>query len=299
MFVVLGLMISLDQLTLNAVQAIEPELRPTFHISSGAVVFIATASSLFYALGAIPLGWLADRMKRVPIVGFASLVAAFFTFLTGLAVSAFMFFWTVCLTGIAKANNIAVHPPLLADNYPIGIRARMSAVMNIGQQVLGNAEPGARRRDRGVGRRRRGLALGVRPASASRAIVLGDRRVFMIKEPPRGQFEKDDVLGEVDRGREPGAAVDGSRVRAAEEDRDDPHVDRRVRRARLRRVRARQPAGALPERHAARRPTSCTAASSSASPGFTAVPFLYPVGRVLRPHVPQGPGQGARARRRC
>src|SRR6185369_7630036 len=79
MFVVLGLLISLDQLTLNAVQTIEPELRQTFHISSGAVVFIASASSLFYALGAIPMGWLADRTKRIPIVGFATLAAALFT----------------------------------------------------------------------------------------------------------------------------------------------------------------------------------------------------------------------------
>ena len=93
MFVVLGLMISLDQLTLNAVQAITPNLRTTFHISSGTAVFIGTASGLFYVLGAIPLGWLADRVKRVPIVGIASLVAAVFTILTGFALNAFMFFW--------------------------------------------------------------------------------------------------------------------------------------------------------------------------------------------------------------
>ena len=161
MFVVLGLLVSLDQLTLNAVQTIEPELRQTFHISSGAVVFIASASSLFYALGAIPMGWLADRMKRVPIVGVATLVAALFTFLSGLAGSAFVLFWALCLTGVAKANNLAVHQPLLADNYPIGIRARMSAAMNIGQQVLGNLSPVVVGRDRDLGRRGRGLALGL------------------------------------------------------------------------------------------------------------------------------------------
>ena len=71
------------------------------------------------------------------------LIAAFsssglFAFLAG---SAFVLFWALCLTGVAKANNLAVHQPLLADNYPIGIRARMSAAMNIGQQVLGNLSP--------------------------------------------------------------------------------------------------------------------------------------------------------------
>ena len=68
MFVILGLLISFDQLTLNAVQLINPELQTTFHISKGTAVFIGTASSLFYVLGAIPLGWLADRMRRVPVV---------------------------------------------------------------------------------------------------------------------------------------------------------------------------------------------------------------------------------------
>ena len=125
MFVILGLLISFDQLTLNAVQMITPELRSTFGISNGTAVFIGTASGLFYALGAIPLGWLADRMKRVPIVGITSLLGAGFTMLVGASLSAFMLFWCVCFAGVTRANDIAVHPSLIADNYPIGIRARI------------------------------------------------------------------------------------------------------------------------------------------------------------------------------
>jgi ABC-type branched-subunit amino acid transport system ATPase component/predicted MFS family arabinose efflux permease len=201
MFVVLGLLVSFDQLTLNAIQTIEPELRTTFHISSGSVVFISTASGLFFALGAIPLGWLADRMRRVPIVGVTSLLGAAFTFVTGAALSAFMLFWTICLTGITKANDIAVHPSLIADNYPIGIRARMSAILNLGQQVLGNLSPllvGIIATAAGgtEGWRWAFFILGI-PA----ALVAG--LAFFIKEPPRGQFEKDDVLGEVIEDEEP------------------------------------------------------------------------------------------------
>jgi ABC-type branched-subunit amino acid transport system ATPase component/predicted MFS family arabinose efflux permease len=199
MFVVLGLLISLDQLTLNAIQTIEPELRRTFHFSSGTVVFISTASGLFFALGAIPLGWLADRMRRVPIVGVTSLLGAGFTFLTGAALNGFMLFWTICLTGITKANDIAVHPSLMADNYPIGIRARMSAIMNLGQQILGNLSPLLvgliatffdHRNGGHEGWRWAFYTLGIPGAFV--AVV-----AFLIKEPPRGQYEKDDVLGEV------------------------------------------------------------------------------------------------------
>lgn len=195
MFVVLGLMISLDQLTLNAVQAITPELRSTFHISSGSAVFIGTASGLFYALGAVPMGWLADRFRRVPIAGVASLVAALFTFLTGVALNVFMFFWMVCFTGIAKASGLAVHPPLIADNYPIGIRARMAASMNVGQQIIGNVSPvlvGAIAVWIGGKEGWRGAFL----LFAIPGVVLG-LAAFLMREPPRGQFEKDDVLGEV------------------------------------------------------------------------------------------------------
>ena len=49
-------------------------------------------------------------------------------FASGLAISAFMLFWTRFATGIAKANSIPVHQSLLADNYPIGIRARTGAL---------------------------------------------------------------------------------------------------------------------------------------------------------------------------
>jgi ABC-type branched-subunit amino acid transport system ATPase component/MFS family permease len=195
MFVVLGLLYSFDQLTLNAVQSITPEIRHTFHVSSGSAVFITSASALFYPLGAIPLGWLGDRTRRVTIVGVAAGLSALFTFSIGIAVSSFMFFWVVCATGVSKAADIAVYPPLLADNYPIGIRARMSAVMNLGTQILGNAGPVI------VG----GIAVLVGGSAGWRwaffviaipALILAIA-AFAMREPPRGQFEKQDVLGEV------------------------------------------------------------------------------------------------------
>ena len=43
-------------------------------------MFIGTASGLFYALGAIPLGWLADRVRRVPIVVITGLLGTALAF---------------------------------------------------------------------------------------------------------------------------------------------------------------------------------------------------------------------------
>jgi len=102
MFVVLLLLYSFDELEGAAINVLAPEIRKTFHISSGTIVFIASASAAFFVLGAVPMGWLADRVKRVPIVGWASIAFAFFVFLSGLAVSAFMLFWTRFATGTTQ-----------------------------------------------------------------------------------------------------------------------------------------------------------------------------------------------------
>lgn len=195
MFVVLGLLLAFDELEGAAIQVLGPEIRQTFHISSGAIVFIGTASSAFFVLGAVPMGWLADRVKRVPIVGFASLAFSFFVVASGFAVNAFMLFWTRFATGIAKSNSIPVHQSLIADNYPIGIRARMSAVMNMGAHGIGLCSPVlaaaiATWVGGPEGWRWAWYLLGIPVA----IVAIG---AFFMKEPPRGQFEKDDVLGEV------------------------------------------------------------------------------------------------------
>ena len=41
--------------------------------SNGVIVFLAAASGAFLVLGALPMGWLADRYRRPPIIGWASL----------------------------------------------------------------------------------------------------------------------------------------------------------------------------------------------------------------------------------
>jgi ABC-type branched-subunit amino acid transport system ATPase component/predicted MFS family arabinose efflux permease len=195
MFIVLGLLLAFDELEGSAINVLGPEIQKTFGISEGAIVFIATASSAFFVLGAVPMGWLADRAKRVPIVGWSSIAFGFFVFASGLATSAFMLFWTRFATGIAKANSIPVHQSLIADNYPIGIRARMSAAMNMGAHGFGLASPvlcaAIATWAGGVeGWRWAWFLLGI-------PVILVAILAFFMKEPPRGQFEKEDVLGEV------------------------------------------------------------------------------------------------------
>ena len=141
MFIVLTAIVSLDELEGAAVYVLAPEIRRTFGISEGTIVFIGTASAAFFVLGAVPMGWLADRVKRVPIVGISAMFFGAFVLASGFALNAFMLFWTRFATGITKASTITVHNSLVADAYPINVRARMSAAMQGGAHLIGIISP--------------------------------------------------------------------------------------------------------------------------------------------------------------
>ena len=120
--IILVLLSSLDQLSSAGLSVLAPNIRDTLHVSNGAIVFIASSAGGFLVLGALPMGWLADRYRRAPIIAWASLVFGAMLAVTGLAVNAFMLFWTQLGVGVSKANTISVQWSLIADQYPIGVR---------------------------------------------------------------------------------------------------------------------------------------------------------------------------------
>ena len=196
-FVVLLLLASLDELQTAAITVLAPDMRDTFGVSDGTSTCIAAASSAFVGFGAIPMGWAADRMKRVPIIGWSSVFFTFMVFLSGLAPNAFAFFWARFGVGIAKANTIPVHSSMLADTYPIGIRGRLGAIGGGSARLVAVLSPvlvGAV----AVAANGPGEVDGWRWAYYLFGIPVALLAIaaFFLKEPPRGQWEKIDVLGE-------------------------------------------------------------------------------------------------------
>jgi ABC-type branched-subunit amino acid transport system ATPase component/predicted MFS family arabinose efflux permease len=194
-FGVLLVIVALDELSSAALGVLAPDIRDSFGISNGAIVFISAAAGSFIVLGALPMGWLADRCRRAPVIGWATLVFSAMVFLSGLAVNAFMLFWTQFGAGIAKSSNLTVHGSMLADTYPISIRGRVSATRDSASRLVGVLSPvlvgGIAAVAGGVdGWRWAFLLLGV-PVAVFAIFA------FTLPEPPRGQFEKTDVLGEV------------------------------------------------------------------------------------------------------
>jgi ABC-type branched-subunit amino acid transport system ATPase component/predicted MFS family arabinose efflux permease len=194
-FWVLLVIVALDELSSAALGVLAPDIRDSFGISNGAIVFISAAAGAFIVLGALPMGWLADRFKRGPIIGWATLVFSAMVFLTGFAVNAFMLFWTQFGAGIAKSSNLTVHGSMLADTYPIGIRGRVSATRDSAARLVGVLSPVM------VG----GIAAAAGGTSGWRwaFLILGIPVAvmaffaFRLEEPTRGKHEKQDVLGEV------------------------------------------------------------------------------------------------------
>ncbi len=194
-FVVLLLLNSLEQLEAASLGVLAPDIRDSFGVSSGVIVFISAASGGFLVLGAVPMGWLADRYRRPPIIALASAVFAVMVFASGLAVNAFSLFCARFGVGIAKSNTVPVHGSLLADTYPIGVRGRLSAatmgagllVLAISPALVGGIADLAGGPD---GWRWSFFVLGL-------PVLFVAVAAFRIPERPRGQYEMLDVLGEV------------------------------------------------------------------------------------------------------
>jgi ABC-type branched-subunit amino acid transport system ATPase component/predicted MFS family arabinose efflux permease len=200
-FVVLTLINALDELETAALAVLAPDIRDTFGISDGTVVFLSAAAGAFLVLGAVPFGWLADRFRRGPIVGAATMVFAAMSALSGLAPTAFAFFAARFGAGVAKSNGLPVNGSFLADAYPIGVRGRLTALNGVIVRAAAVVSPAL------VGAI--AVAAGgvqgwrwVYPLIAVPVFVVAFF-AFRLPEPKRGQWEKADVLGEVVEDEEP------------------------------------------------------------------------------------------------
>ena len=77
---------------------------------------------------AVPIGFLADRVRRTSLLGVLSVIWVACAAFTGLAQNAWQLLAARLATGIGKANEGPVQKSLLADAYPVGGRSRIYAI---------------------------------------------------------------------------------------------------------------------------------------------------------------------------
>ena len=192
-FLVLLLLNSFDELEAAALAVLAPDIRDTLGVSDGVIVFISAAAAAFVVLGALPMGWLADRYRRGRIIGWASLLFAGMVALSGLAVNAFMLFWARFGVGIGKSNTLPVHGSLLADAYPIGARGRINATTTGAGQVIGVLSPLLVGAIASIAGGDEGWRWAFSPAEPP-VLVLAAPSPSGSPSRPRGQYEMLDVL---------------------------------------------------------------------------------------------------------
>jgi ABC-type branched-subunit amino acid transport system ATPase component/predicted MFS family arabinose efflux permease len=194
-FVILALIVALDNLQSAGLGVLAPNIQSSLHVSSGVIVFVSGISGGFLVIGIVPMGWMADRFRRAPIIGFATFFFGIMVFLSGLATNILTFFFARLGAGVTQSSSYSVNSTLLADTYPINLRGRIFSAMGMATGVATALSPIL------VG----SIATAVGGPNGWRwafyilslPIVVVALIAFRLPEPPRGQHEKIDVLGEV------------------------------------------------------------------------------------------------------
>ena len=194
-FVILTLIVALDNLQSAGLSVLAPNIQSSFHVSSGVIVFVAGISGGFLVVGIVPLGWMADRFRRAPIIGWATFLFSIMVFLSGLATNILTFFLARFGAGVTQASSYSVNGTLLADVYPISLRGRIFSAMGMATGIATALSPVLVGTIATVvggpnGWRWSFYLLGI-------PVIVVAIIAFRLKEPPRGQHEKLDVLGEV------------------------------------------------------------------------------------------------------
>ena len=171
-----------------------PDIQATFDVSDTTVLGVSGLFGLVLVLAALPFGALGDRMKRVRLLTLGAALWAGFTALMGAAQNMFLMACFVIGNGFGQASRLPNSQSLLADGYPLQARNTVFALESSGRpwgQFIGpfiaGGVAGAAGGDEGW---RWAFFVFSIPPIILLLITL------LLREPPRGQYEQQSVLGE-------------------------------------------------------------------------------------------------------
>lgn len=192
--VVLTALALVDELDRAAFAVLSPDIQKDLGLSDVSIGLVGAIGGLLLFVAAIPLGYLADRVRRTALVSACTLLWAVAAALTGLVRGGAELVAARTIAGIGKANETPVHNSLLADAYPIAGRNRVYAVHRASQPIglaIGPVLAGSVAALAGGGSGWR-LAFVVLAAPALILALVALR----LPEPVRGRNEQLAVLGE-------------------------------------------------------------------------------------------------------
>ncbi len=183
-----------DELDRTAFGVLLPEIRDSFGLDTGGILTVVTLALLAALIIALPIGFLSDRMPRLPVAISGALGWAVFSVMTGLAPTLLILGIARAGSGLGRAVNEPVHNSLLADYYDIPQRPRVYGVhryANAAGQFIGPLVAGVMAFY--LGWRAPFMVFGV-------VTVVFVLIAFKLREPVRGSWERkamgasDDVI---------------------------------------------------------------------------------------------------------
>jgi branched-chain amino acid transport system ATP-binding protein len=117
-----------DELDRTALGVLLPNIRDHFGLDTSGILTVVSMSLVAALILALPIGFWADRVKRVPIAVTGAILWGAFSVMTGLASSIWMLGIARAGAGLGRAVNDPVHNSLLADYYDIPVRPKVYAV---------------------------------------------------------------------------------------------------------------------------------------------------------------------------
>lgn len=112
-------------------------LKPEFNLSDFELGLLGSAFIIVYSFASIPLGILADKIKRNRIIGFGVLLWSVVTFLTGFVKNYIQLFLTRALVAIGESSYAPAATSILGDVFPESHRSRIMGIYNIGLYLGG------------------------------------------------------------------------------------------------------------------------------------------------------------------
>src|SRR3954449_1749713 len=113
--VALSLLYFFDEFDTAAFGVLAPDIERSFHLNDKQLVSIIVLNVSLVLLLAIPVSYLADRVRRTPLVVLSGLLAGVFSFATGIVGTVGLLVLVRFGNGLGLLANGSIHNSLLAD----------------------------------------------------------------------------------------------------------------------------------------------------------------------------------------
>ncbi len=136
--VVFGLVLALNGADTSTVGAIAPQLEHAFKIGPGSIGLLSSVSLLVGAIGTIPVGFVVDRVKRIPMLAVSIVLWSIASLVSAFAGSYGSLLLTRLLLGLVVATAGPAIASLTGDYFPAKERGKIYAYI-LGGEIIGTA----------------------------------------------------------------------------------------------------------------------------------------------------------------